>query len=168
MTLGPRVALHALCFTALLVLAGCSAVFSVGAAEAVDFSTLVRAETPNQYLLCPAKLCDAGEPDQFSPTFETSAANLRRAWDDVAKAEPRTERLGVFLEGRQVVDVQRSAVFRFPDVITAEFIQIDEQRATLAIYSRSVYGRSDFGVNGKRVTRWLADLAVALEDRTNR
>ena len=53
-------------------------------------------------------------------------------------------------------------------VITAEFIQIDEQRATLAIYSRSVYGRSDFGVNGKRVTRWLADLAVALEDRTNR
>ncbi len=31
---------------------------------------------------------------------------------------------------------------------------------TLAIYSRSVYGRSDFGANKRRITDWLARLSA--------
>jgi len=35
-----------------------------------------------------------------------------------------------------------------------------EKRKTLAIYSRFVYGRSDFGVNEGRITDWLARLSA--------
>jgi uncharacterized protein (DUF1499 family) len=32
-------------------------------------------------------------------------------------------------------------------------------RSSLAIYSRSRYGRGDFGTNRRRVERWLSQLA---------
>ncbi|MCB1632914.1 MAG: DUF1499 domain-containing protein [Pseudomonadales bacterium] len=35
---------------------------------------------------------------------------------------------------------------------------LGEARSTLIIYSRSVYGYSDLGVNKARVNRWLAEL----------
>jgi uncharacterized protein (DUF1499 family) len=39
-----------------------------------------------------------------------------------------------------------------------EVVPLDAERATLAVYSRSRYGRRDFGVNAKRVEAWLAAL----------
>jgi uncharacterized protein (DUF1499 family) len=56
------------------------------------------------------------------------------------------------------VYIQRSALFRFPDVITVELVTLAPDRSSLAIYSRSRYGRSDFGVNRRRVLRWLSRL----------
>ena len=59
-------------------------------------------------------------------------------------------------KGVQFDYVQRSPRFRFPDIITVRFIPVSPSRSTLAIYSRSVYGRRDFGVNEKRVQEWMA------------
>jgi uncharacterized protein (DUF1499 family) len=164
MTLSPRAMLRSYRFAALLVLTGCGAAFSVKAANPVDFSTLELADTSNQYLVCPVGLCQRAEPHLVSPIFDVSADDLRMAWNSVVAAAPRTRREGVFDGGQQVVDIQRSAVFRFPDIITTRFIDLDHDRATLAIYSRSVYGRSDFGVNKKRIIRWIADLALELQN----
>ena len=50
---------------------------------------------------------------------------------------------------------------RYPDSITVRFLPLEEGRSTLAIYSRSHYGRSDFGVNKERVDGWLASLLGA-------
>ena len=54
----------------------------------------------------------------------------------------------------------RTAVFRFPDLVSIEFIEAEAGGATLAIFSRSIYGRKDFGANRKRITRWLSALGV--------
>ena len=54
--------------------------------------------------------------------------------------------------------VQRSRFLRFPDVVTVRFISIDDTHATLAIYSRSLYGMGDFGVNKARIDDWLGKL----------
>jgi uncharacterized protein (DUF1499 family) len=153
---------------ALLALTGCGAVFSVETPHPVDFSALELDDTSNQFLVCPARLCLRAEPHLASPIFDANVNDLRLAWDSVVAAAPRTRREGVFAEGNQVVDIQRSAVFRFPDIITAQFIAVDDKRVTLAIFSRSVYGQSDFGVNKKRITRWIEELALELEDRTSR
>ncbi len=42
----------------------------------------------------------------------------------------------------------------------ADFTALGKDRSTLAIYSRSVYGRSDFGANEGRITDWLARLSA--------
>jgi uncharacterized protein (DUF1499 family) len=50
---------------------------------------------------------------------------------------------------------------RYPDLITVQFRPLDSTRSTLAIYSRSVYGYSDRGVNQRRVRQWLDRLSEA-------
>ena len=82
--------------------------------------------------------------------------DLRRRWQDLVAAQPRVEVLAE--TDRQIDYVQRSARFRFPDVVTVRFIPVSPSQSTLAIFSRSLYGRSDFGVNRARIESWLSAL----------
>ena len=59
-------------------------------------------------------------------------------------------------DGRRFVYIQHSPTFRFPDIITVEFVPLGPYRSSIAIYSRSRYGHYDFGKNRKRVGKWLA------------
>jgi uncharacterized protein (DUF1499 family) len=167
MTHSLRVARRLLFFVAILAIAGCSAVFPVGNIDAIDFPTFGLADSPNQYLVCPAGYC-AAAPSRESDTYAIGIDGLRMAWDTVVAASPRTERVRVFGGGTQVAYVQRTAVLKFPDVVSVQFIGVDPGRSTLAIYSRSVYGSSDFGVNEKRVAAWLAALAGEVDRRAAR
>ena len=128
-----------------------SALFSVGDFEAVDFEDLKLTDKPNQFLMCPPVIC-TGHAD--SPVFDASVDELRQHWDEVVAAQPRVELLAE--DGQQFDYLQRSARFRFPDIITVRFVSVSPSQSTLAIYSRSVYGRSDFGVNRKRIEAWLS------------
>ena len=47
---------------------------------------------------------------------------------------------------------------RFPDLIAVQFMDEKGGTSTLAIYSRSVYGHSDLGVNKARTMGWIRDL----------
>lgn len=60
--------------------------------------------------------------------------------------------------------VARSAVFNFPDLIAVQVIAAGPESSALVLYSRSVYGYADFGVNRRRVDAWLS----ALQTRINR
>lgn len=79
----------------------------------------------------------------------------------VALAQPRTVLRARSPDGLAMQFVQRSALFRFPDIVDVRAIPLDAARSTLAILSRSVYGHLDFGVNRKRVEAWLARLPRA-------
>jgi uncharacterized protein (DUF1499 family) len=54
--------------------------------------------------------------------------------------------------------VARSAWLNFPDLIVAQVTAAGSDASTLALYSRSVYGYGDFGVNRARLITWLAAL----------
>jgi uncharacterized protein (DUF1499 family) len=56
----------------------------------------------------------------------------------------------------QIDYVQRTRLLRFPDLITVRFVPVDDTHSTVAIYSRSVWGKGDMGVNRARVEEWLA------------
>jgi diketogulonate reductase-like aldo/keto reductase len=130
-----------------------SALFSVDDFETVDFESLQFTDKPNEFLMCPPDLCN-GQSE--SPVYELSVQDLHERWEDIVAAQPRVELLA---ENSQQFDyVQRSARFRFPDIITVRLISVSPAQSTLAIYSRSVYGESDFGVNRKRVEAWLSAL----------
>ena len=131
------------------------ALLSVGDVEAIDFATLELGEKPNRFLLCPPGYC-AAQAHGASPLFDLSMGELRSLWDAVIARQPR---MTIIAEADDQVDyVQRSALIRFPDIITVRFIALNPERSTLAVYSRSVYGTSDFGVNRKRIETWLAAL----------
>jgi hypothetical protein len=86
-----------------------------------------------------------------------SPASALTRLDQVALASPRTLRLaGSPGEGR-ITWVTRSAVWGFPDYTTA--IATPTQGGTrLDIFARLRFGRSDLGVNGARLAKWLAQI----------
>jgi uncharacterized protein (DUF1499 family) len=47
-------------------------------------------------------------------------------------------------------------LMRFPDTVAAQVIEQGPGQSTLALYSRSQIGRSDLGVNKRRLARWLS------------
>lgn len=132
-------------------------IFKVGDVPVVDFASLQRGPAPNQYLLCPAGLC-AAETDGAAPVFDLPIDQLQAAWEQMVMDQPRVELLRRDLANMQLDYVQRSRLMHFPDLITVRFIAVDDAHATLAIYSRSVYGKGDFGVNRARIDDWLAKL----------
>jgi uncharacterized protein (DUF1499 family) len=132
-------------------------VFDIPEVPVIDFATLQRGPAPNQYLLCPAALCRT-QTDGEAPVFDVSVSKLRAEWDELIADQPRVQVLRRDLTNEQIDYVQRSRLLRFPDIITVRFLPIDDTHATLAIYSRSVYGKGDMGVNRARVEEWLARL----------
>jgi uncharacterized protein (DUF1499 family) len=132
-----------------------SLLFPVGDVGMVDFAELKLTDKPNQFLMCPVDFCGA-DPNAVSPVFEVTAERLRARWREVLADQPRIETLSEYADGSQVDYVQRSARFRFPDIITVRVIAVSASQSTLAIYSRSIYGQDDFGVNRERVEAWLA------------
>ena len=130
----------------------------------IDFATLQRTPRPNQYLMCPADLC-AASIDAASPVYDVSDAALKKTWLALMSTQPRTVQVGLSPDASQYDFIQRSKWFRFPDTITVKFIPLPEGRSTLAIYSRSRYGRSDFGVNQQRIEAWLKRLDQRLTAR---
>ena len=137
------------------------ALLPVGDVAAVDFAALKLTGKPNQYLVCPPGLCAARAHGE-SPVFDVSLEALRSHWDAVIAEQPRVARLAE--AGDQVDYVQRTAMVRFPDLITVRFIALTPAQSTLAIYSRSIYGSSDFGVNRERIEAWLAALDERLPE----
>jgi uncharacterized protein (DUF1499 family) len=124
----------------------------------VDFKVLELSAKPNQFLVCPEDYCQA-KPNMISPVFAVSALALKDRWMTMLADQPRITAGSGDDDTLQYNFVQRSALMRFPDSITVRFIALDDSQSTLAIYSRSHYGRRDFGVNKARVQAWLAALA---------
>ena len=138
-----------------------TALFVVGDADFVDFAELKLSDNANQFLMCPSGFCTA-DPHADSPVFDVSLKRLRTRWREVVAAQPRVELLAEAEDGRQLDYIQRSARLRFPDIITVRFISASPSKSTLAIYSRSIYGSRDFGVNRARIDAWLSLLREAL------
>lgn len=139
-----------------------STLLPVGPVEPVDFTRLQPKGSPNRYLVCPPDYCSAA-PDAFSPVFDMPPGLLRQEWEAMLATRPRVERLAESADGLQFDYVQRTARFRFPDIVTVRFLPVAPAQSTLAIYSRSVYGRSDLGANRARVDAWLSALRPQLQ-----
>jgi len=132
----------------------------------IDFGSLTRPSSPNTFLTAPQGLCKAAKADQDPPVFAVSAAKLRQAFLSVVIAQPRVSH--TLADEPELYDdfVVRSALFGFPDLVSVQFLPHGKGRSTLALYSRSVYGRSDLGVNRARSLRWLKLVDAAVKPGT--
>jgi len=125
-------------------------------AKRIDFESLKRPGTANTFLLAPNWLCRNATPDTIAPTYPVKAAELRRTFLASVAAEPRVEHTSADEAALYDDFVARSRVFRFPDLVSTKFLDLDGDRSTLALYARAVYGLSDMGVNRKRSMAWIA------------
>lgn len=96
-------------------------------------------------------------PGSGAPVYAVPPGELAARLDAVALAEPRTRRLAGGPEAGFTTYVQRSRWLGFPDYVSVQVSPTD-QGATLAIWSRARFGRSDLGVNAARLDRWLQAL----------
>ena len=121
----------------------------------IDWARLKRRATPNDTLVCTPERCPNAAPDEEPKTYSMTPAELLARLKTIALAqanitelpcEPNCDRSARF--------IQYSRGMRFPDTIDVEVFPAGTG-STLAIYSRSLIGRKDFGVNRARITRWL-------------
>ncbi len=146
-----------------LILPACGANGAAGlpAPVPMDMTHIERPATPNNFLAGPADM--RPKPDLITEPQRLPAAVLYEKARAVFDTQPRTWLAAAFPDRLQLHYVVRSAVLNFPDLVTVQADAEGADRSTLVIWSRSVYGRGDFGVNRQRTTAWLAVLQQSLE-----
>jgi uncharacterized protein (DUF1499 family) len=126
----------------------------LAAAEVVSIAALRSPLLKPAFLACPRNYCATAEV-VASPVFDMPWERLHQYWNEVISGQPRVATVMADEGARRFVYIQHSPVFRFPDIITIEFVPLGLNRSSIAIFSRSRYGKYDFGKNRKRVERWL-------------
>ncbi len=151
-----------------LVLPACAAMGASGlpVPPLMDATHIERPATPNTALAAPADF--SPRPDIATAVYPVPAARLFAAIGRVAASQPRTYPAADYAANLQRHWVVRSAVFNFPDLIMVQAMPRSADASTLLLYSRSVYGYGDFGMNRRRITRWLAALDEMLKPPTER
>jgi uncharacterized protein (DUF1499 family) len=114
----------------------------------VDPMTVTAPAKPNHWLVS-----DGGDlpPLMLDLPPDEAAAKLAT----IAMATPRTELLAG--QGLHTTWITRSAIMGYPDY-TSVIIKPTAKGSAVAIYARSRFGQSDFGVNRARVESWLKQL----------
>ena len=136
--------------------------FAVPPLVAVDFATLRKDGKPHSFLVTPQGL-GVEKADLAAPVFDMPSSQLAALWrakvavgDNISERKWDAQTQTTYL-------VERTPLMRYPDLITAQFIDAGEGRSTLALFSTSVYGIRDQGVNERRVRDWLQRLTKAAQ-----
>lgn len=123
----------------------------------VDPLTVSPPSSPNWALAAPEGVATVGAVTIVSPVVEASPEALADRFDAAALADARVTRADADAPTPLWrAYVQRSALVGFPDRISMRAVPVGGNGAALVVYSASVYGYSDMGVNKARVARWVA------------
>ncbi len=162
-----RVAIWILVLAALGAAAGAAYVRFAPVPEPVDPLAAAPPSSPNWALAAAPETPTAARPTRGAPVFATDPETLLDALDAVMLDEPRVAFLRPPGGPLTRAYTQRSALIGFPDLISAAAVDLGAgdagRRSALVLYSRSVYGRSDLGVNGARLDRIIAALESRLD-----
>ena len=129
-------------------------------AVALDIASLKLPASPNAHLLAPPGVTTerhetvalrAIDPDAAHAALKATAEGRERVW---VQAE--------FPSIRQIHWVERSRIMNYPDIIVGQVLTLPGGTAYW-LYSRSLVGHSDLGVNAARLRRWQADLDARLD-----
>ncbi len=125
-----------------------------------DFSRLRLRKNRNQYLVAPRGYT-ADAPHRIAPVFDRPVHQLAGDFRRHALAQRGVTMKDVSIDGRTLELIHRSRLLKFSSRISAMFIPVGEDRSTLAVYSRSQYGRRS--TSRKRIDDWLAAIGAPEE-----
>ena len=125
-----------------------------------NISEIRRPTSPNTFLAGPAGFTPT--PDLQTRRFDMAPDQLLAVMRGVVMAQPRVTALADD-PGRLRADyVVRSRVFGFPDIVLTQALPAGDGQSGLVVYSYSLKGHYDFGVNRGRVEALLTALDGAL------
>lgn len=127
----------------------------------IDFATLEKTSKPNQWLVAPKGLLTQETADAEAPFFSQDAETVFAAVLNVVSNLPRSADIKSDKSAMTLSYVATVPVFGFKDDVDIAVLATDSG-STLAIYSRSRVGYSDFGVNQRRVESLLEAISAAL------
>lgn len=128
----------------------------------LDFATLRLPASPNAHLAAPP-----GVTAERHETVPLLAAPPEAAWEALRRLGegfPRVWKLAEWPELRQAQWVARSRLLNFPDLVNGQIVALPGGTG-LFLYSRSLVGYSDLGVNARRIAAWRAAFEAALGPR---
>ena len=143
-----------------MLVGGCEMADGITAPAPGDLGAIQRPASPNTALAGPAGFMPM--PNLPTRRYNVPPDRLFAAVRTVIAARPRTVLLGDDMGRRRTDHVERSLVFRFPDIVLAQVLATDDGQSDLIIYSYSLKGHYDFGVNRRRVAAILSALDTAL------
>lgn len=119
----------------------------------VDPVTAERTGNPNDYIVSPGQLRD--DADRVAKVHEGDPKKLLFQFDSIAG--PSSQKLAGSLDDLHITYVHRTPLMGYPDYISVKAVE-SEGGSALVIFSRSRFGKSDFGVNKSRIDNWLAQM----------
>lgn len=128
--------------------------------QPIDIAQLRLPSSPNAALVAPA-----GVTGERHETTALRAISPDAAWGvlrALGEGRARVWTLGEFAPLRQIHWVERSAIMNYPDIIVGQVLTLPGGTGYW-LYSRSLVGYSDLGVNAKRIAAWRADLERRLD-----
>ena len=125
-----------------------------------DISGIQRPTSPNTCLAGPPGFMPT--PDLQTRRFDLPPERLLAAMQGVMLAQPRVTALADDPRRLRADYVVRSRVFGFPDIVLVQALAAGDGQSDLVVYSYSVKGHYDFGVNRGRVRTLLSALDAAL------
>lgn len=128
-------------------------------AEPVDFNGLVLPPSPNAHLAAPAGA--TAERHETTPLLPVSPEAAWAALRMLGEGEARTWKMAEWPDRRQVQWVVRTRLANFPDIVVGQIVSLPGGSGVF-LYSRSLIGYSDFGVNKRRIAEWRARMDGAL------
>lgn len=124
----------------------------------VVFKDLKRSKRPHDALVAPEGFCPQAKTDRIAPCYKVNANQLREFLRESLKAERDLQRVHTNDPAMRERYLSRSKTMRFPDTIQVEYIDLGNDRSTIAVYATAQIGYRDFGANLKRTERWLKRL----------
>lgn len=143
-----------------LLAGGCGMVEDVAAPAPGDISAIRRPASPNTCLAAPAGFTPA--PDVETPRFDLAPERLLGIMRAVMLAQPRATSLAADPQRLRADYVVRSRLLSFPDIVLVQVLPAGGSQSDLVVYSYSLKGHYDFGVNRARVRGLLTALNAAL------
>ena len=127
----------------------------------VDPRAVSKPSTPNHWLIRPVG------GDARPPNYRLDAPTLAKVVDEVVSAQPRTRLVAGSVASGHMTYLTRTPIMGYPDYVSFR-VYATEMGASLAVFSRSRFGRSDLGANRARIEAWMEAIDAAVQARETR
>lgn len=135
-----------------------SAMAGEPSSEIIQIATIKKTTKPNQYLVCLNDFCDEAS-DRVSPVFDVSVDRLKAIMADIERNDANFSKVNSGDGDRRQKYIMRSPFWRFPNLISIEYIPLENNQSTIAIYAQAQLGQSDLGANQAFIDQLLSEIS---------